>query len=270
VRLLLVQHSAGADPEQARVGTAAAVQAALAAQPRRPDLVVLPEATQVDFGSGDDLAERAEPLDGPFVAMIASLAAGAGVTVVAGMFERHPQGEPPSNTVVAVGPDGTLLAAYRKVHLYDAFGYRESDRVAAGPPQPVVLDVPAAGDALRVGLLTCYDLRFPEQARVLVDAGADLLVLPAAWLAGDQKVEHWRTLLRARAIENTVYVAAAGKAGTRYCGGSSLVDPMGVVLAEAPLDADGWVAGEATPQRVAQVREVNPSLANRRWRVVAR
>jgi predicted amidohydrolase len=268
VRLLLVQHSAGPDPQQARPRTAAALQAALAAQPRRPDLVVLPEATQADFGSGADLDRRSEPLDGPFVAMLAQVAVGAGTTVVAGMFEHRGAAEPPFNTLVAVGPDGSLLATYRKAHLYDAFGYRESDWVAAGPLVPVVLDVPGADDPLRVGLLTCYDLRFPEQARVLVDAGADLLVLPAAWLAGEQKPAHWRTLLRARAVENTVYVAATGKAGPQYCGLSALVDPLGLVLAEGPAQEDGWVAGEATPARVAAVRGLNPSLANRRWTVV--
>jgi predicted amidohydrolase len=270
MRLLLLQHTAGTDPRQARVRTADALAVALAEQPERPDLVVLPEATQADFGTGDDLDARAEPLDGPFVAMLARQARAASTTLVAGMFERRENGTRPYNTLVAVGPDGDLLATYRKAHLYDAFGYRESDRLAPGPLAPAVLDVPGASDPLTVGLLTCYDLRFPEQARVLVDAGADLLVLPAAWLAGEHKTEHWRTLVTARAVENTVYVAAAAKAGPRYCGTSLLVDPMGLVLGEASVHTDGWVVGEARSARVREVREVNPSLANRRWRVVPR
>jgi predicted amidohydrolase len=120
-----------------------------------------------------------------------------------------------------------------------------------------------------VGLMTCYDLRFPEQARALVDAGAELIVVPAAWVRGPGKEHHWTTLLAARAIENTVYVAGVAKAGPRYCGLTRLVDPMGRVVAGLG-EQDGAVAGVLDRQRVADVRAVNPSLLNRRWRVVGR
>lgn len=230
-----------------------------AAGEARPDLVVLPEATMHDFGDpGHDLAGSAEPLDGPFVGLLTSSARRLGATVVAGMFEATDG--LPYNTLVAVGPDGVPLT-YRKVHLYDSFGYRESDRLAPGPVQPAVLDV--AGH--RVGLLTCYDLRFPEQARLLVDAGADTLAVPSAWVAGPLKEDHWTTLLRARAIENTVYVLGAAQCPPTYVGHSAVVDPMGVVVAAAG-EAPGLVVGEVDPARVATARARNPSLANRRIR----
>jgi predicted amidohydrolase len=231
-----------------------------AAEESRPDLVVLPEASMHDFGDpGHVLAGSAEPLDGPFVDLISTWARRLAATVVAGMFEAADG--LPYNTLVAVGPDGTVTATYRKVHLYDSFGYRESDRLAPGPVGPVVLDVAEH----RVGLLTCYDLRFPEQARLLVDAGADTVAVPAAWVAGPLKEDHWTTLLRARAIENTVYTLGAAQCPPTYVGHSAIVDPMGVVVA-AGGESPGLVIGEVNPARVANARARNPSLANRRIR----
>ena len=122
------------------------------------------------------------------------------------MFERSDDPNRPFNTLVAFGPAGDLVASYRKTYLYDSFGYRESDRLTAGDGSPVTIKT----DELTLGLMTCYDLRFPEFARLLVDADAEALVVPAAWVRGPQKEDHWATLLRARAIENTCYVIAAG------------------------------------------------------------
>jgi predicted amidohydrolase len=223
-------------------------------------LVVFPEAFMRDFGAPDtDLSATAEPLDGPFVQRLAALAVERGTTVVAGMFEVSDDPGRPFNTLVVVDRDG-LRASYRKIHLYDSFGYRESDRLVAGPVEPVLVDV--AG--LRVGLMTCYDLRFPELARDLVSRGAELLVVPAAWVAGPLKVDHWRTLVRARAIENTVFVAAAGQPGPRYTGHSLVVGPAGEVVAEV---GDGDHVLTATVDRAAleEARATNPSLANRRF-----
>lgn len=224
------------------------------------DLVLLPEATMHDFGSADhDLAAPAESLDGPFVEVLAGHAGRIGATVVAGMFERT--AALPFNTLVAVGPSGDLVATYRKVHLYDSFGYRESDRLAPGAIEPVVVDV--AGTP--VGLMTCYDLRFPEMARFLVDAGAEVMALPAAWVAGEHKLHHWRTLLTARAIENTVAVVSAAQSAPRYTGHSTIIDAMGLTLAEAG-DADETIEAVISPDNVSAARDVNPSLANRRMR----
>jgi len=229
------------------------------------DLLVLPEAVMADFGKPDTpLGPLAQPLDGPFTDAIAGLARRTGATVVAGMFERSEDAERPFNTLLAVGPDGALQAHYRKAHLYDSFGYRESDRLQQGELVPAVLHVGDVG----LGLMTCYDLRFPEHSRALVDAGADVLVVPAAWVRGPLKEEHWQTLLHARAIENTAYVAAAAQCGRRYCGHSRLVDPMGVVVAGIG-EAEGAIAASVSRDRIAEVRATNPALEHRRWQVSA-
>ncbi len=225
------------------------------------DLVVLPEASMHDFGSPDlDLAAVAEPLDGPFVALLGAEAARIGTTIVAGMFERTDG--LPYNTLVVLGPDGVLTRTYRKIHLYDSFGYKESDRLLAGEISPVVIDV--AGRS--VGLMTCYDLRFPEMARALVDAGADVLLVPAAWVAGDRKLDHWRTLLTARAVENTVQVLACAQGGERYTGHSLVVDPWGSIVDEAGPGATATVTAHVERDDVVRAREENPSLENRRIR----
>ena len=273
MRILLVQHTTGPDPAANRVSLRAALDAASdAAGPA--DLVLLPEASQADFGSGErPPADVAEPIGGPFTSMLAEWARTRGTTVVAGMFEAS-AARRPFNTLVVVAPNGDVAATYRKTHLYDAFGYRESDLLSAGDPVAVTVDVPVRGDGgaqpagstLRVGLMTCYDLRFPEQARALMDAGAELLAVPAAWLRGPGKERHWATLLAARAIENTVFVAGAAKSGERYCGLSQVIDPMGVVLGGLG-EEDGSFVVDVDRDRMQQVRRVNPSLAHRRWSI---
>ena len=254
LRIALVQAAGSLDPAENRGALARLV-------PEGADLVVLPEAFARDFGdAGSDVAPFAEPVEGPFAAEVGRVAAARGTTVVAGMFERSDDPERPYNTLVV---RGAATASYRKVHLYDSFGYRESDRLTPGPLEPAVLDL----GPWRVGLMTCYDLRFPELARALVDRGAELIVVPSAWVAGPRKVHHWRTLVAARAIENTVYVAAVGQPAPRYCGHSMVVDPLGDVLAEtgegAP-DRPVVITAEIDRDAVAAARRTNPSLANRR------
>jgi predicted amidohydrolase len=227
-------------------------------------LAVFPEATLARFGS--NLRVAAEPLDGPFCRGLSGIARDAGVAVAAGVFEPAPGGRV-YNTVVAYDADGGLVAAYRKIHLYDALGQRESELVAAGD-EPVLCDL--AG--LRIGILTCYDIRFPEHARALAAGGAQLIVVPAAWAAGLFKEEHWVTLVRARAIENTVWVAAAGQvpdpaepaAGAPTgIGRSMLVDPMGTVRIDLG-PGRGIAVGDVDTAVTAQVRDVLPSLEHRR------
>ena len=234
----------------------------LAAAPARPDLVVFPEAAMHDFGPHDlDLAPVAEDLDGPFVSMLADQARRLRCTVVAAMFERASSVARPYNTLVAVSPGGELVAAYRKIHLYDSFGYRESDRFTAGDIDPVV--VPVADR--QVGLMTCYDLRFPELARALVSAGADTLCVPAAWVRGPGKEDHWSTLLRARAIENVSYVLGCGQCGATYVGASMVVGPTGAVVASAG-PAECLLTAELDGAALREARQRNPALTHRRVR----
>jgi deaminated glutathione amidase len=246
----VVQEASGLDPAVNRARLHEVV-------PSDSDLVVLPEAFARDFGeAGSDVSAFAETLDGPFATELAAVAAERNTTVVAGMFETSQDPARPYNTLLV---RGATDASYRKIHLYDSFGYKESDALHAGPLRPVLVDV--AG--YRVGLMTCYDLRFPELARVLVDHGAEVLVVPAAWVAGPRKVEHWRTLARARAIENTVFVVAAGQPGPRYSGHSLVVDPLGDVLAEAG-EGPGQLRVTLDRGALDAARATNPSLANRR------
>jgi predicted amidohydrolase len=243
----------------ARVEAAVATAAGEGAQ-----LAVFPEGMQARFSA--DLRAVAQPLDGPFCAGLAQAARRAGVGIVAGVFEPAGDGRV-FNTTVAYDTDGRLAAAYRKIHLFDALGQRESDSVAPGS-EPVLADL--AG--LRVGFLTCYDVRFPELARTLAADGADLLVLPAAWAAGLFKEEHWVTLVRARAIENTIWVAAAGQvpdpaekptAAPTGIGRSMLVDPLGTARMDLG-SAEAVMVGDVDQAMTAQVRSVLPSLSNRR------
>ncbi len=248
MQVALVQEASSLDPAENRGRLSSLV-------PGDADLVVLPEAWARDFGeAGSDLREAAEPLDGPFVTEVERVAAERGTTVVAGMFERTDG--PPYNTVVV---RGGAHADYRKIHLYDSFGYRESDVLAAGATEPVTVTL----GGLTVGVMTCYDLRFPELARALVERGAEVLVVPAAWVAGPRKVDHWTTLLRARAIENTVYVVGVGQPGPRYTGHSMVVGPLGDVLVEGGDDAT-TLRAELDPAAVSEARRTNPSLTNRR------
>jgi len=257
LRLLLVQQAASLDPAENR----AAVGALADGVADGTDLVVLPEAFMRDFGgpSGSSLGDVAEPMDGPFVSCLHELAARRQTTVVAGMFEVSDDPARPFNTLAVVGPDG-LVASYRKIHLYDSFGYKESDRLSAGPVDPVLVEV----GGVSVGLMTCYDLRFPELARELVRRGAELLVVPSAWVSGPRKVEHWVTLVTARAIENTAYVAAVGQPGPRYTGHSLVVDPAGREVTRVG-DGEHRLTAEVSTDEVARTRAENPSLSNRRF-----
>jgi predicted amidohydrolase len=266
MRVALGQLPISSDPQVNldRVNGAAASAATQGAQ-----LIVFPEGTQARFSV--NLRAVAEPLDGEFSRGLAAAARSAGIAVVAGLFEPAPDGRV-FNTTVGYEADGSLAAVYRKIHLFDALGHRESDSVAPGDD---VVIATLAG--LTVGFMTCYDIRFPELSRALAARGAQLLVLPAAWAAGPAKEDHWVTLVRARAIENTIWLAAAGqvpdaaepatKAPTGV-GRSMLVDPMGVVRIDLG-PAQGIGVGDVDTDYTDLVRAALPSLAGRRDDVIA-
>jgi len=246
-----------------------AVQTVQAAAADGASLVVLPEAMMADFGEPSvDLTELAEPLYGPFVKALTRAAADTGATVVAGMFEPATGEARVYNTTVVVAPEGHV-GAYRKFHLYDALGWRESARIKPGNPTTDETVVFKCADHI-VGVMTCYDLRFPEMGRTLVDLGATLLVVPAHFVRGPGKEDTWTVLLRARAIENTVYVAGAGKPGPECIGHSMIVDPLGEVLAELDGEEQGVAKAEVSVDSVKEARSSIPVLESRRFVVRAK
>jgi predicted amidohydrolase len=213
---------------------------------RGATLVVFPEySSYFEPELSQGFVDAAEPVDGPFVTGLAAIAVAARVHIVAGLVERTDDPARFSNTLVALSPDGELVAVYRKMHLYDAF---------------------FGWGGFTVGLQTCYDIRFPEVTRRIVDAGADLVAVPAEWVRGPLKEHHWRTLVTARAIENTVYVAAADQPPPVGAGNSMIVDPMGVEIATVGEITDVAVAW-VTPDRVTETRVINPALELRRFGV---
>ncbi|QPZ39665.1 carbon-nitrogen hydrolase family protein [Paramicrobacterium chengjingii] len=234
---------------------------------RGASVIVFPEYSSYFVNPMDDsFARHAQGLDGPFVRSLEALASELSVHIVAGLVETTDDPRRFSNTAVAVGPEEETVAVYRKQHLYDAFGQKESDWVVAGE-----LDEPQTFEAggLCFGLQTCYDLRFPEVTRRIVDAGAEVVLVPAEWVRGPLKEHHWRTLLTARAIENTVYVAGADHPPSIGAGNSMVVDPSGVPLATLGTQSDVVVAFVSRAV-LTETRAVNPSLQLRRYGIVAR
>jgi predicted amidohydrolase len=231
------------------------------------DLVLLPEKWNA-IGSADVFRANAEPLDGgETVAAMAEWAGRLGITLVGGSITERREGrERLSNTCVVFDPNGEIAAVYRKIHMFDVDvggqTYRESEAEEPGD------EVVATGiEGWNVGLTICYDLRFPELFRILAVGGAGLFTVPAAFTLFTGK-DHWELLLRARAVENGCYVAAANAwgahSGNRATYGRSLiVDPWGVVLACAP-DEDAVVSAELDKAHLKRVRAAVPSLANRR------
>lgn len=224
------------------------------------DIAIFPEATLTRYGKR--ITELAEPLDGPFVTGVAEAARRHGTAVIMGVFE--PGERLVHNTAVALDASGEVRAAYRKIHLFDSFGARESDLVTPGDT-PAVVEL--AG--LRIGIITCYDVRFPELARQLVDLGAEAFAVIAAWGSGPMKEDHWITLVRTRAIENTMWTIAVGQAPAAEfrdgfgVGRSMLVDPMGVVRTDLGPDDVVRVA-ELDPSVTERVRRTLPCLEHRR------
>ncbi|GAA4619018.1 carbon-nitrogen hydrolase family protein [Saccharopolyspora hordei] len=230
------------------------------------DLAVFPEATMACFGV--TLAPLAEPLDGPWATEVRRLAGEAGVAVVAGMFTPADDGRV-TNTLLITGRG--LDTRYDKIHLFDAFGFAESDTVAPGA-EPVTVDL----DGTTIGFTTCYDVRFPGLCTRLADRGASVIVTSASWGAGEGKREQWELLVRARALDSTSWVVAVGQADPRSVGrepsgkaptgiGHSLVaTPFGQVHAQLG-DAPDVLVVDVDPAAVEQARQAIPVLANRRF-----
>ena len=224
------------------------------------DLLAFPESLMTPFElTREQFIAAAEPLDGPFGREVAAIARERGLWMLYCANELNPSGGAPFNSAVLVDDAGERRAVYRKVHLFDVGDYRESEKMSAGDR----IFEPVQTPFCRLGLGICYDLRFPELARKQALAGAQLLLYPAAWVAGPRKVEQWQTLLKARAIENGVYVAGLCRVGDIYSGHSLVAGPTGEVIATAGSE-EQLICCEIDPDAVAATQAAVPVLAHRR------
>ncbi|MEB3774372.1 MAG: carbon-nitrogen hydrolase family protein [Desulfurococcales archaeon] len=252
-RIGILQAPASSGKEQARK----AVVEVLTKSRVEADIIVMPEYLMMDpTGLGPkELASIAEPLDGPWVRWIEGLSREYGACIVASMFERG-DGKP-YNTVI-VARDGELVYSYRKTHLFDALGYKESTVFNRGEEPPGTVDC-----GMKIGTIVCFEIRFPELTRRLVLEGAEVIVVPAAWYRGDGKEEALRFLAQARAHENTVYVTVSALYGDRFTGRSMLINPMGIVVQDLGHGVR-YVEADVDRGEISEARHRLPLLRLRR------
>lgn len=225
------------------------------------DILALPECLMTPFEkTPEEYQASAQTLDGEFSQAVRQVAKLHGIWIVYTMNERHPEGGLPYNTAVISDSEGRVRGYYRKTHLYDAHDVRESDRMSKGDRFFEPVDTPFG----RIGLGICYDLRFPEVARAAACAGCELFILPAAWVDGQAKELHWRTLLTARAVENEMFVAGLSRVDPKRIGCSMVVDPLGGVLAQAGAHEERLVTADIDLEAVRAARQAMPVLEHRR------
>ncbi len=226
------------------------------------DFIVLPEMfmAYVPADSATKPADIAEPLDGPFVSKLKQYAKTNQIYVIFGTYESDSNSnEFAYNTIICLDRSGELLQAYRKTHLYDAFNYKESETIKPGTKSAEVIETEFG----KIGIMVCYEIRFPEISRKLVIEGADFIFVPTGWVAGNMKEDHWQTILRARAIENTVYMFGANQVNNMFTGCSMIVDPMGLVIASAG-EEETLITTPIDIDRIKRVRSKLPSVKDRR------
>ncbi|MDQ3872171.1 MAG: carbon-nitrogen hydrolase family protein [Thermoproteota archaeon] len=229
---------------------------------KNAELVCFPEfqmAFSPSSQSASQLAAIAETINGNFILTLGAAAKKHRIGVIVTIYEKSKKPRHVYDTAAMISRRGTITSVYRKLHLYDALGFKESTKLVPGKS----IVKPAKTPVGKVGLLICYDLRFPELSRVLTVKGADILVAPSAWVEGEMKEEHWKTMIKARAIENGSYVIAPDQVGNIYCGKSMVVDPFGVVLLDMGK-REGIDVVDIDKTRIQQVRRSLPLLKNRR------
>jgi len=205
------------------------------------------------------LANLAETINGNFVTTIAKAAKENKIQVVGSFYEKSRKKDRVHDTSFVISKLGKVISTYRKIHLYDALGFRESDKMASGSK----IAKPVKTSLGKIGMMICYDLRFPEISRSLAAAGAEVLIVPSAWVKGYMKEEHWITINKTRAIENGCYVIAPDQVGNIYCGRSLVVDPYGKILLDMKKKQGvGFVNIDLN--KVKQTRKILPLLKNRR------
>ncbi len=229
--------------------------------------VTFPEYMMFYVGrrSRKEIAVDAEAMDGEFVSAISRAARSSKIHVIGTIYEKSRRPDRVYDTAFHINASGRVAAAYRKTHLYDALGTKESDILLPGSR----ICAPERTPAGMAGMLICYDLRFPEVSRMLASAGSDVLVAPSAWVRGRGKEEQWITLNKSRAIENGCYVVAPAHVGNIYCGRSLAVDPSGRILVDMKKRR-GITSIEISASVVKKVRRQMPLLASRRTDVYPR
>jgi len=206
-----------------------------------------------------ELANLAEIISGNFVTTIAKAAKKNSIQVIGTLYEKSKRKDRVYDTSFLVDKSGRLVSTYRKIHLYDALGFKESAKLEAGTK----ISSPIKTSLGKIGMLICYDLRFPEMSRILASAGSEILVAPSAWVKGNRKEEHWITINKTRAIENGCYVIAPDQVGNIYCGRSLVVDPYGKILLDMKKK-QGMGIVDISLDKVKQTRKSLPLLQNRR------
>lgn len=272
MRIAVAQIASGTDPSE---NLDLVAEYARRARDAQAGLVVFPEATMATFATRS--VDAAEPLDGPWASRVRAIAAQVGIAIVVGMFTPgapNEDGKPRArNTLLVVDAAGHDLAHYDKIHLFDAWGFVESRHIEAGD-SPCLVTI----EGVRVGLATCYDVRFPELFKHLANAGAEVIALPTSWANGPGKAEQFRALCLARALDSTCFVVAAGQADPAVVGidvkpgsptgvGHSVVlDPLGRVLAEAG-DAPDLLVVDLDVATIPDARAQLPVLATSRFSI---
>ena len=235
---------------------------------RGAELITFPEflmAFSPASQSPEELSKIAETVDGRFISTLCEAARKNHVAVLATIYETSATPNRVFDMAVWLDAFGNVAMTYRKIHLYDAFGFKESDKFEPGS----AISLPVVSGEYRFGVMICYDLRFPEMARILALEGSNVLVVPAGWVQGDLKVDHWQTMIKARALENGCYIIAPGQTGNIYIGHSMIVDPLGRSLVDLGAE-EGLEVVELNLALVQETREKLPLLKNRRADVYAR
>ena len=210
----------------------------------------------------ETLHEIAEKINGDFISALSNSAKKNKINVVATIYEiinTNKQNQKVFDTAVIINELGKIQTVYRKIHLYDALGFKESKKLLAGN----IIEKPTRTSVGNLGLQICYDMRFPEISRILTVNGANILVSPSAWVAGFMKQEHWEIMLKSRAIENGVYVIAPNQLGNIYCGHSMVIEPFGATLIDMG-NREGMEILDIDNSRIDTVRRTLPLLRNRR------
>ena len=206
-----------------------------------------------------ELSNLSETINGNFISTIAKTAKENHIQVVGSFYEKSNKKNRVYDTSFVINTSGKVISTYRKIHLYDALGFKESDKMTPGSK----IAKPVTTSIGKIGMMICYDLRFPEMSRALAIAGSEILIAPSAWVKGPMKEEHWITINKTRAIENGCYVIAPDQVGNIYCGRSLVVDPYGKILLDMKK-RQGVSFVDIDLKKVKQIRKILPLLKNRR------